>query len=329
MNAIIFNEIGNPQHVLKLAQVSLPDLGDNDVLLRMVTASINPGDFLFIQNLYPEPKKPVFPNQIAGNHGAGVIERVGKNVSLPVGTFVGFSYYNTWAEYAVVPQEWLIPLPASYPLEKASQLVNIVSAWDLLRKAQVKPGDWLALTAGHSTLSIMTAQFAKALGVHVISVVRQKESRYDLLSLGTTAVIEISKLKDNLADIVLDTTANQGIHGLIDHVGGPITGQLIQSMAFGGRVIVNGVMSEASYPIHNMDILMRGLEISSYVYRFFFDPPQPKDREDLPEMIRVSESASFHVPMSGFYALEDYAKAVSETIFQPALGKRIFKMSDL
>ncbi|HEY5746477.1 MAG TPA: zinc-binding dehydrogenase [Chryseolinea sp.] len=329
MNAIIFNEIGSPQHVLKLAQVSLPDLSDNDVLVRMVTASINPGDFLFIQNLYPEPKKPVFPNQIAGNHGAGVIERTGKNVSLPVGTFVGFSYYNTWAEYAVVPQEWLIPLPAKYPLDKASQLVNIVSAWDLLRKAQVKPGDWLALTAGNSTLSIMTAQFAKALGVHVISVVRQKESRYDLLSLGATAVIEISKLQRNLTDVVRDITANRGIHGLIDHVGGPITGQLIQTMAFNGRVIINGVMSEEPYSIHNMDVLMRGLEISSYVYRFFFDPPQPKDREDLPEMIRVSESASFHIPTGGFYPLKDYAKAVSETLLHPSLGKRIFKMSDL
>jgi NADPH:quinone reductase-like Zn-dependent oxidoreductase len=52
----------------------------------MVSASINPGDFLFTQNLYPEPKKPHFPEQIAGNAGAGVITKVGNKVSLKHGT---------------------------------------------------------------------------------------------------------------------------------------------------------------------------------------------------------------------------------------------------
>ena len=112
MKAIIFNEIGKPQDVLKLGNVLLPPIEEHEVLIRMIASSINPGDFAFIQNWYPEPKKPVFPNQIGGNHGAGVIEKAGKNVSFPVGTLVGFSYYNTWAEYAIVPQEWLIPLPA-------------------------------------------------------------------------------------------------------------------------------------------------------------------------------------------------------------------------
>jgi NADPH2:quinone reductase len=138
----------------------------------MVAASVNPGDFLFIENLYPEPKKPVFPGQIAGTHGAGVVVKVGQDVALEVGTVVAFSYYNAWVEYAAVPAEWLIPLPSHCPVEVAAQFVNPITAWDLLRDAAVQPGDWLALTAGNSAVSTMVLNFAKPKKVNVISIVR-------------------------------------------------------------------------------------------------------------------------------------------------------------
>src|SRR5882757_471405 len=124
MKAIVFDEIGSPLDVLYLADIPVPQIKDREVLVRMVSASVNPGDFLFIQNLYPEPKKPRFPRQIAGNHGAGIIEKVGAKVTLKPGTLVAFSYYNTWAAFAAVPAEWLIPLPDNYSTERAGQLMN-------------------------------------------------------------------------------------------------------------------------------------------------------------------------------------------------------------
>src|SRR5258706_15997788 len=103
MNAIIFEKVGEPLEVLETNEVPIPDIGDDEVLVRMVAASINPGDFLFIKALYPEPKKPHFPRQIAGGHGAGVVEKAGKNAKIKIGGFVAFSYLNTWAEYAAIP----------------------------------------------------------------------------------------------------------------------------------------------------------------------------------------------------------------------------------
>lgn len=148
MKAVVFDKIGSPADVLQLREIPIPEIGDHEVLIRMVAASVNPGDFLFIENLYPEPKKPVFPGQIAGNHGAGVVVKVGQAVALELGTYVAFSYYNAWAEYAAVPAEWLIPLPSRTPIEIAAQFVNPITAWDLLNESAVQPGGWLALTAG-------------------------------------------------------------------------------------------------------------------------------------------------------------------------------------
>ncbi|MXQ53844.1 hypothetical protein [Shimazuella alba] len=64
--------------ILVLYKLPVPEINDDEVLVKMIAASINPGDFLFIQNLYPEPKKLVFPKQIAGNYGAGIIIKVKK-----------------------------------------------------------------------------------------------------------------------------------------------------------------------------------------------------------------------------------------------------------
>lgn len=63
MKAIVFDAIGSPRDVLYLGDLPMPRIGDGEVLVKMVSASVNPGDFLFIQNLYPEPKKPHFPGR--------------------------------------------------------------------------------------------------------------------------------------------------------------------------------------------------------------------------------------------------------------------------
>ncbi|MER8393862.1 hypothetical protein NKH10_18395 [Mesorhizobium sp. M1340] len=183
MKAIVFDAIGSPRDVLYMDDLPMPRIGDGEVLVRMVSASINPGDFLFIQNLYPEPKKPHFPRQIAGNHGAGIVEAVGANVLLEPGTLVAFSYYGSWAEYAAIPAEWLIPLPAGYPVERAGQMVNPITAWDLVVDSRVRPGQWLAVTAGYSSISTMVMQFAQRRGINVIALVRRSHQSFDLRRL--------------------------------------------------------------------------------------------------------------------------------------------------
>lgn len=141
--------------------------------------------------MYPDPKKPKFPGQIAGNHGAGIVEQVGQDARVAVGAYVAFSYYNTWAGYAAIPAAWLMPLPARIAPEKSGQFFNLITAWDLLATARVNAGDWLAVTAGNSTVSVMVLQFAKAKGINVVSLVRRP--RGDLRELGAAAVLSVTE----------------------------------------------------------------------------------------------------------------------------------------
>jgi NADPH:quinone reductase len=329
LKAIVFDEIGSPLDVLRFHDVPIPAIGDDEVLVKMVSASINPGDFLFIQNLYPEPKKPHFPGQIAGNAGAGLIAKVGKKVSLTPGTLVAFYYYNTWAEYAAVPADWLIPLPATLPPEKASQFQNAITAWDLLRDSGVQPGQWLAVTAGNSSVATKILQFANLEKVNVLSIVRRAETGLDLKAWGAREVIELSTAEGNLPERIKEITNNKGLDAVIDCVGGPLLADLIRTLvSWDGRVVIYGGYSPLNFELHNFDILMKGVTIKPYAYRYFFTPPKKEDRKTLHEIAEVFAQPEFKVRVGGMHRLEDFKAAIEETLNQPERGKRFFSMSN-
>jgi NADPH:quinone reductase-like Zn-dependent oxidoreductase len=327
MKALVFDRIGSPLEVLELRDVPRPTPRPGEALVRMVSSSINPGDFLFVENLYPEPKKPALPGQIAGGHGAGIVEAAGPGVSLvEPGTLVAFSYRDAWAEYAAVPQEWLIPLPAGFDPDTAGQIVNLVTAWDLLDQSGVASGGWLAVTAGSSTVSTLVLQYAKACGVNVISIVRRSQAGPDLKALGAAEVIDLSAPGPGIAERIRDVTGGTGLHGVVDNVGGPLLGDLVRSTALGARVIINGGMSAERFQLHNFDVLMNLVEIRPHVYRFFFDPPGTEHRPFLDRLVATSQSIGIQAPVAGRFPLEDFRTALELSVARPGEGKRLFRM---
>jgi NADPH2:quinone reductase len=327
MKAVVFDEIGAPLDVLRLDEVPVPEIGPDEVLVKIVTASVNPGDFLFIQGLYPEPKIPSFPGQIAGGHAAGLVVEAGANVQLEPGTLVGFSYGQLWAEYAAVPAAWLIPLPADYAPEKAAQLVNAITAWDLVRDAQVEAGQWLALTAGSSAVATMALQMAAMRGVKVISIVRRSNDHLDLTALGAAEVVELSSLQGSVGERVMEITDGAGLNAVVDCVGGQLVGELIRSLALFGRTVCYGGLSTEGFELHNFDILFKAATLTAYSYRYFFDPPPEADHEELREVVEVAGSTDFHVPVGAMHPIEEFETAVRETIERPELGKRFLAIA--
>jgi len=327
MKAVVFDEIGDPVTVAKLVDKPVPQTGDDEVLVKMTAASINPGDFLFIQNLYPEPKKPVFPQQVAGNYGAGIVVQAGRNVAVAEGTHVAFGFFGSWAEYAAVPQQWLIPLPADYAPEKAAQLFNLFTAWDLLAQTKVRPGQWLAVTGGNSTVSAMIFQFARQRGIRVVAIVRKRIPSMDLESLGVEAVIETSNLTEGIGARIAAITEGQGLAGVIDCVGGPLLSGLIKAMALNGQAVIYGGYSAEPFALHNFDILMSGVTLGSYIYRYFFTPPTPAQAAEHPALIAATAGPDFWVPLGGWHTLEDFRTALRETAERPEGGKRFFSMA--
>ncbi|MDO6435156.1 zinc-binding dehydrogenase [Flavitalea sp. BT771] len=329
MQAIVFDKSALPTEVLQLREVERPRPGPGEVLVKMLSAPINPGDFLFIQSLYPDPKKPSLPGQIAGNSGAGVVVEKGPGASLAIGTLVDIYYYNTWAAYVAVPEEWAIPLPVDYPREKAGQLMTLITGWDLVEASGARPGDWMVITAGNSSNAVMATQMAARKGIRVISIVRKMPAGLDLRALGAAAVIDLSVTGETVGPRIREITGGKGVNAIIEAVGGPVLTELVQSAGFGAKVILYGGLSELPFQLHNGDIYLKGLMIESYVYRYFFRPPAPEERETIRRIIDLSSDPSFIMPVSGRYDLEEYSTAVQNSFYSSpgsTAGKTLFSM---
>jgi len=315
MQAIVFDNTGLPTEVLELREVKKPKPAAGEVLVKMLNAPINQGDFLFIRNLYPDPKKPHLPGQVAGNYGTGVVVEKGPGARMAEGTYVSINYYNTWAEYAAIPENWLIPLPSGFAPEKAAQMMPLITAWDVVEATGAKTGEWIAVTAANSANALMIMQLAIRKGIRVIALVR-KLPALDLRDFGAEVVIDLSANSANVPNAtnvparIREITAGKGVSAIADAVGGPLLADLVRNTAFGGRVIMYGGLSDQTFELHNNDIYLNGLSIEPYIYRHFFTPPAPEEKATLDKMIAIASDPSFIAPISGRYRLDEYRTAV-------------------
>lgn len=167
MQALVFEQAGEPLEVLGLKEAPMPKAGPGEVLIQVGARSIQPADSLFIAGRYRV--KPRFP-QIAGFDGAGVVVGRGAGVGAPaIGTRVAFRCPGAWAEYVVVPEKlaYVVPGDLSPSIDDglASQFaLNPLTAWGLLDTVRLaegpSKGKRMLVTAGRSIVVGLLAELA-------------------------------------------------------------------------------------------------------------------------------------------------------------------------
>lgn len=98
---------------------------------------------------------------------------------------------GNWAEYAVVPESRLFPVPDDLSdAQAASFFINPASALAMVRHILAVPrGEWLLQSAAGSELGCMIIKLASHDGIRTINVVRRRASVAELEQLGADAVI--------------------------------------------------------------------------------------------------------------------------------------------
>src|SRR5437016_13884194 len=125
MKAIVLERFGAPD-ALRLVDTDPPEVGADDVLVRVHTAALNPadwhilrGDPLVARLMGVGLTKP--KERVAGIDAAGIVEAVGANVRglRPRDEVLGFCR-GAFAEYACAAADMMVPKPASLTVEKAA-----------------------------------------------------------------------------------------------------------------------------------------------------------------------------------------------------------------
>jgi NADPH:quinone reductase-like Zn-dependent oxidoreductase len=199
MKAIVYHNYGSPD-VLELAEIERPVIKDDEVLIRVHAASVNPHDWHFLTGtpylarLMAGLFKP--KDKVLGVDMAGRIEAVGANVKqFQSGDEVfGSNNHGGFAEYASVPAAHVALKPASMSFEQAAAIpLTALTALQCLRDhGQLEPGQRVLINGASGGVGTFAVQIAKSLGAQVTGVC--STPNLDLVrSLGADQVIDYTQ----------------------------------------------------------------------------------------------------------------------------------------
>ncbi len=198
MQAIMQDAYGSAD-VLRLARIARPEIGDNEVLVRVHAASVHIGDWHVMTGLpyllrvvgfgFRAPKA-----RIRGIDVAGTVEAVGQNVRrFQVGDEVFGTCDGSFAEYAAAPEDTLVLKPANLTFEQAAAVpTSSAAALQALRAGEIKSGQQVLLVGASGGVGLFAVQIAKSFGADVTAVC--STTKVDLVrSVGADHVIDYTR----------------------------------------------------------------------------------------------------------------------------------------
>ena len=322
MKAIRFDRYGPPE-VLELRDVDMPSVGDDELLVRVRAASVNPLDWHFMRGS-PYVVRMVAglsrPRAGVGKLGAdmaGSVEAVGKNVTgFRPGdeVFGGTDDRGALAEYLSIGQDAaVLAKPASLTFEEAASVpVAAVTALQALRdKGRIQPGHKVLVNGASGGVGTFAVQIAKAFGAQVTGVCSTRNVEI-AVSIGADQVIDYTREDFTQVrgryDLVVDIAGNRTLaetrrvlapKGVLVAVGGPNKGRWIGPL---GRSVKMALLSPAV----------------SQQMTFFL---AHQNKTDLAVLRELLEGEKVRPVLDRTYPLSDVAEAIAYLEYGHARGK--------
>jgi NADPH:quinone reductase-like Zn-dependent oxidoreductase len=260
VKAIRYDRYGPPE-VLELRDIDMPVAGDDEVLVRVRAASVNPLDWHFMRGapylvrLAAGLSRPKAGTGRLGADMAGTVEAVGKNVTgFTPGdeVFGGLEDRGTLAEYVSVRQDGaVLTKPDRLTFEQAAAVpVAAFTALQALRdKGRVQSGHQVLVNGASGGVGTFAVQIAKAFGAEVTGVCSTANVEL-AASIGADRVIDYTRDDFTQArqryDLVIDIAGNRTLaetqrvlvpKGVLVAVGGPDRGRWIGPLGRSARMV--------------------------------------------------------------------------------------------
>jgi NADPH:quinone reductase-like Zn-dependent oxidoreductase len=219
MKAIVQDEYGSPE-VLELREIDKPEVGDDDVLVRVHAASVNPADWYsmtgtpYVARTQMGLRKP--KSNRLGIDLAGVVIAVGGNVTrFKPGDEVFGGRTGTFAEYVCLQEDQALVLkPADLSFEQAAAVpVAALTALQGLRdKGQIQARQQVLINGASGGVGTFAVQIAKSFGAEVTGVCSTRNVGM-VGSLGADQVIDYTQedftRSDRRYDLMLDVAGSR------------------------------------------------------------------------------------------------------------------------
>ncbi|RIV89251.1 NADP-dependent oxidoreductase [Aurantiacibacter zhengii] len=233
MKAYTLTEYGDADKA-QMREVERPTPGLGEVLVRVKAAGLNPVDYKIREGAL----KPILRLKLPitmGNELAGVVEANGRAATrFPPGTRVfarvGKERLGAFAEYAVVREEFLTPIPESIDFETAAAipLAGLTALQALRDELEIGPGFRVLITGGAGGVGTFAIQIAKYLGAEVVTTASER-GRELVKDMGADVVIDYEHEK--FEDVI------DPVDGVFDLIGDDTLSRCFKVVKEGGRVV--------------------------------------------------------------------------------------------
>lgn len=312
-----------PLDTLALAETPVPTPGKGEVLVEVAAAGVDPGIWHlmtgtpYVVRLGTGLRGPRQP--VAGSEGAGTVVAVGDGVAdLVPGQRVFGALRGSFARYAVARAGSIVPLPDGVTFRAAAALpVSGMTALQAVRRAEVGPGDRVAVLGAGGGVGSYAVQLAVRAGARVTGVC--SAGKADLVrSLGAAEVADYRERdvtdRPERYDVVIDTAGNRPLRALR------------RVLTDRGRLVIVGGESDRAQ-LFGLGRLVRALAVSPFVRQRLSGLVSLTRAEDLRELADLVATGELQVPVHRTYPLGEARTALQDVRAGRIAGKAVVEIA--
>lgn len=332
MKAAVLNQYNKNNLNLEIRELPVPQIADNEVLVKVMAAGVNPLDNMITRGevkLIVPYKMPL----VMGNELSGIIEKVGKNVTrFAVGDKVygrmPLDKIGAFAEYAAIDENALARMPEYLSFEEgASVPLTALTAQQALELMKPKEGETIFISGGTGSLGAMAIPIAKAMGLTVITN-GSGDNEERVRRLGAYQFIDYKK-EDyanviSKVDYVLDTLGDKELEKEFSILK---DGGILVSL----RGLPNGAFAKRA-GLSKVKQFLFGLVGSKYdkmaakrnqQYHFIF---VHEDGKGLDRINEIFDNTPLETSVDTVYSLEEVNAALNKVASGKSKGKTIIRI---
>src|SRR2546425_948261 len=254
MKAIQVAEVGGPE-VLKLVDLPIPTPKPNEAVVQIKAVGVN-----FIDIYFREGRYPATLPFIIGQEAAGVVTAVGSAITkVKPGDSVAYTgIMGSYAEYAAVPADHLVPVPEELDFNQAAaaMLQGMTAHYLSHSTYPIKPGQTVLIHAAAGGVGRLLVQMGKNLGARVIATAGSEEKARLARDAGADDVVIYTK-----QDFETETrrlTEGKGVHVVYDGVGKDTFDKGLNVLRPRGYMVLFGGASGAVPPFDLLKLTQKG-----------------------------------------------------------------------
>lgn len=227
---------GGPPEILRTVESDCPIPKAGEILIRVAFAGVNRPDVSQRTGRYPPPPGA---SPWLGLEVSGTVAALGEGVARwQIGDRVcALCNGGGYADYVAVPAGQALPIPRGFTLEEGAAIPEtFFTVWtNVIDRGGLKAGERFLVHGGSSGIGMAAIQLAKAWGATVFTTVGSHEKAQAVRRAGADHAINYREA--DFQQEIATITGKEGVHLILDMVGGAYVEKNLRSLTTGGRLV--------------------------------------------------------------------------------------------